>query len=86
MRTTLTLDDDVAIQLEKRRREMDTTMRKAVNDVLRRGLATTLSKPNKTRFETKTADVGTFRVPMLDCYGEMLDFMEAAERRENPGR
>jgi hypothetical protein len=39
MRTTLTLDDDVAIAIERRRRQLDHTLKEEVNDLLRAGLA-----------------------------------------------
>jgi len=39
MRTTLTLDDDVAAALERRRAERGTGLRREVNDLLRAGLA-----------------------------------------------
>ena len=38
MRTTLTLDEDVAIRLEKLRDERGDSLKSVVNDVLRRGL------------------------------------------------
>jgi len=39
MRTTLTLDDDVAAALERRRAGRGTGLRREVNDLLRAGLA-----------------------------------------------
>lgn len=39
MRTTLTLDDDVAAALEQRRAERGTGLRTEVNDLLRAGLS-----------------------------------------------
>lgn len=39
MRTTLTLDDDVAAALERRRVDRGTRLRDEVNDLLRAGLA-----------------------------------------------
>jgi plasmid stability protein len=38
MRTTLTLDDDVAVALERRRRERGHTLKREVNELLRVGL------------------------------------------------
>jgi hypothetical protein len=37
MRTTLTLDDDVAVALERLRRAGDASLKDIVNDALRRG-------------------------------------------------
>lgn len=39
MRTTLTLDEDVAAAVERRRSERGTRMREEVNELLRAGLA-----------------------------------------------
>jgi len=39
MRTTLTLDDDVAAALERRRADRGTRLRQEVNELLRVGLA-----------------------------------------------
>ena len=39
MRTTLTLDDDIAASLKERARLLDLPFKQVVNDVLRRGLS-----------------------------------------------
>lgn len=39
MRTTLTLDEDVSAAVERRRRELDHTLKQEVNDLIRAGLA-----------------------------------------------
>jgi hypothetical protein len=39
MRTTLTLDDDVAAAVERRRRELDHTLKQEINELIRAGLA-----------------------------------------------
>jgi metal-responsive CopG/Arc/MetJ family transcriptional regulator len=40
MRTTVSLDDDLAIRLEQLRAERGTSFKDALNDVIRRGLST----------------------------------------------
>lgn len=45
MRTTLTLDDDVAAALGRRRAERGTGLRREVNELLRAGLAA-VSRPS----------------------------------------
>ena len=40
MRTTVSLDDDLAIRLEQLRAERGTSFKDALNDVVRRGLST----------------------------------------------
>jgi hypothetical protein len=54
VRTTLTLDDDVAIQLERLRRARDASLKDLVNEALRRGLRDMSSPPRKrTAFRTR---------------------------------
>lgn len=48
MRTTLTLDDDVAVQLDRLQREREQSLKDIVNDALRRGLRAMQMRP-KTR-------------------------------------
>lgn len=78
MRTTLSLDDDVAAQLDAWRAKQNLTFKEAVNSALRRGL-TELSRP-KTRkpFRTKPIDMGPCRLANLDNIWEVLDEVEDA--------
>jgi hypothetical protein len=47
MRTTLTLDPDVARLVKEKRAEKHTTLKQTVNDALRRGLSTEPKRPRK---------------------------------------
>ncbi|MGA7487003.1 MAG: CopG family transcriptional regulator [Xanthobacteraceae bacterium] len=47
MRTTLTIDDDVAAQLERLRRSREASLKDLVNDALRRGLREMGARPKK---------------------------------------
>jgi Arc/MetJ family transcription regulator len=59
MRTTLTLDDDVAAELERLQRSREVSWKELVNDVLRRGLRETSARPKKRQpFQTRTFDLG----------------------------
>ena len=59
MRTTLTIDDDVAQMLKDLSRERGTSFRSVVNDVLRRGLSTGEKPPgDRERFQVKSARRG----------------------------
>jgi hypothetical protein len=59
MRTTLTLDDDVAVQLERLRRSRDANLKDLVNEALRLGLREMTAKPKKRMpFRTRTFDMG----------------------------
>ncbi|MYG93242.1 MAG: ribbon-helix-helix protein, CopG family [Acidimicrobiia bacterium] len=48
MRTTLTLDDDLAATLRERARLTDQSFKQVVNDALRRGLSPGLLEPRPT--------------------------------------
>jgi hypothetical protein len=76
VRTTLTLDPDVAIQLERIRRRRGVPLKRVVNDALREGLAR-LDEPTSTdRFRTRTVSVGRLRLPNLDDVSAALEFAE----------
>ena len=77
MRTTLTIDDDVAAELERLRRERDTGLKDLVNDALRRGLKDMSSAAKKQKpFRTKSYDCGRLLVDNLDNVWEVLDGIE----------
>ena len=76
MRTTLSLDDDVAAQLAAIQARDKVTFKEAVNSALRRGLRE-LSRPKaRTPFQTRPADLGECLVASLDNVWEVLDEAE----------
>jgi adenine C2-methylase RlmN of 23S rRNA A2503 and tRNA A37 len=79
MRTTLTIDDDVAIQLERLRRERDLSLKDIVNDALRRGLDQ-LEKPQEPRkpFRTTTYDMGEPLIN-IDNVAEAIAYAEGED-------
>lgn len=75
MRTTLTLDDDVAAALTRRRAERGTGLRSEVNELLRAGLAAT-SRPAAEAgeaYELPTFDPGRALVPDHQAIKALLD-------------
>lgn len=56
MRTTLTIDDDVAALLEKENRRAAEPMKQTVNRVLRSGLIQAANPPKPKRFVVKPFD------------------------------
>ena len=82
MRTTLTLDDDVAVEIERPRREGDQSLKDVVNDLLRRGLRDR-DAPQKKRkpFRTKTFDVGKPLIPNIDNTADVLSLIEGDARK-----
>ena len=73
MRTTLTLEDDVAARIEQLRRQRDVSLKEIVNHALRRGLDD-LSRGAKQKepFETQSVDLGRLRLPSIDDVSESL--------------
>ena len=59
MRTTLTIDDDIAALLEKENRRAHEPMKQTVNRVLRSGLIQASNPPKPKRFVVKPVDLGT---------------------------
>lgn len=74
MRTTLTLDQDVAAALERLRKRGDARYRDLVNDALRRGLQQMLSakEPAPPAYRTPVSDAGRCLVGNLDDIAEVL--------------
>jgi|KBSMisStaDraftv2_1062788.scaffolds.fasta_scaffold3816800_1 hypothetical protein len=72
MRTTLTLDADVSIELEALRRKRGLSLKAAVNDALRRGIRAMAEGPRPgSAFVTRSVDLGLPRLP-LDNIAEVL--------------
>jgi hypothetical protein len=76
MRTTLTLDDDVAAAISQRRRDRGTGLRDEVNELLRAGLRAANAHDVAARSEPyslPTFDPGVRLIDDLRTLKEMLD-------------
>jgi hypothetical protein len=78
MRTTLTLDDDVAAALKRLRKNQDRSLRELVNEALRLGLTQIGAPPSKPRkpFQTRSVDLGRCLVGDVDNVAEALAIAE----------
>ena len=77
MRTTLTLDDDVASKLKAQARRTGRPFKDVVNDALRRGLATGTPAQPRVPFRVATRDLGPVRPGIsFDNIGELLEQVE----------
>ena len=77
MRTTLTLDDDVAVAIERLRRTRDANFKDIVNDALRKGLSDLNSRPKQDApFQTQTVSLGRMRLASLDNINDSLAVAE----------
>jgi hypothetical protein len=82
MRTTMTLDKDVAARLDQMARRRRMPMKTLVNDALRAGLAA-LEQPDAPRrpFHTSGFDLGTSLVGSLDNVADVLARVEGEAHR-----
>ena len=77
MRTTLTIDDDVAVQLERLRRARDMGVKELINEALRRGLRDMSTRPKKRElFRTQPIDGVTLLLDNVDNVAEVLAYAE----------
>lgn len=79
MRTTLTIDDDVAAKLEDEMRRTGNSFKDTVNTVLRTGLNTRAALENREPFKVRTRQLGLHRGLSYDNIGDLL------EESEGPG-
>jgi hypothetical protein len=77
MRTTLTIDDDVAARLERLRRSRSTSLKDLVNEALRRGLREMEARPKKREpFRTQPIEGIKPLFDNLDNFAEALAYAE----------
>lgn len=82
MRTTLTLDDDVAVKLKAEMRRSGKSLKEAVNEFLRLGLNTKKKRPIRERFRIRPRDLGRLRPGLsLDRVGDLLEQVEGPTYR-----
>ena len=82
MRTTLTLDPDVAAQLKRAMRSRGDTLKDTVNAALRAGLAMLATAPSAAEgFTVEPLDLGPSLVGSLDNIEEVLSRAEGEEHR-----
>lgn len=79
MRTTLTLDDDVAARLEQSRRG-GRTLKEVVNEALRAGLDALDQRPLERRVSYTTPVDSELLVPNLDDVWGVLDAVDGPGR------
>jgi hypothetical protein len=82
MRTTLTLDDDVAALLERVRRARKAGLKDTVNAALREGLSRMAAPPKRREpYRTPSTDLGPSLVGSLDNIGQVLEIAEGPLHR-----
>lgn len=82
MRTTLTLDQDVAAKLKAEMRRTGKTFKMTVNDLLRSALARGPGREPGEPFRVRARDLGGLRPGLsLDNVAELLDQVEGSGHR-----
>lgn len=76
MRTTLTIDEDVARLLEREQRRSGKSFKQVINDFLRLGL--TVKQPLKKPFKVTPINLG---LPHYDKVEDLLDYLEGPDHR-----
>jgi hypothetical protein len=77
MRTTLTLDDDVAATLERLRKNRQQSLKDLVNEALRQGFMQMDERPKRRKpFRTPSVDLGRCQIGSIDNVAEVLAIAE----------
>ena len=76
MRTTLTIEPDVAQEIRQRMADKKLTLKRVVNDALRAGLSKTGKKERATRFVVKPWPLGLKPGIDHDKLGQFLDQLD----------
>lgn len=72
MRTTLSLDDDVAARIEHLRHTLQKPLKELVNEALRRGLVGMHEPRSSVPYRTQPVDLGRCRLPNVDDVASAL--------------
>ena len=81
MRTTLTLDDDIAAKLKAESRKTGRPFRDTVNECLRVGLTMRKQADTARPFHVKTRDMGLRPGINIDKVSALLDELEGHEHK-----
>lgn len=81
MRTTVTLEDDVALEIAKLQKARDESFKDTLNALLRAGLASLRAGRPKvaTIYRTEPASLGKPRLKNIDDISEVLAFGEGED-------
>jgi hypothetical protein len=82
MRTTLTLDDDIAAELKAEALRAGKPFRDIVNETLRRGVASQRATSQLRPFTVETRDLGDLKPGLsLDNVAELIEHVEGSAFR-----
>ena len=82
MRTTLTLDPDVAAKLRSKARRTGRPFKDVVNEALRAGLQADADKTRRSAFAVGTRDLGRLAIGLnVDNVGDLIERLEGPLHR-----
>ena len=83
MRTTLTIEPDIAAQLVRLRKERESSLKTLINEALRQGLKqlTAPKKHKRKRSFTRPVNLGQPLIENFDCIGALLADLDAEKYR-----
>jgi hypothetical protein len=82
MRTTLTIDDDVAAKLKAEVRRTGKALKAVVNESLRSGLLRRQQRKAREPFRVRTRNLGALGPGVsLENIGELVELVDGPERR-----
>ncbi len=84
MRTTLSLDDEVAALLDRARRERRASLKRIANEALREGLARVDQDRGATPFHIRSVSLGRILIADLGDVSHVLEVLEEGEPPDSP--
>jgi len=81
IRTTVTLDDDVAERVKRESRARGATFRETINELLRVALVAKASSPKRKRFRVKPLHMGYIPGLPYDDIEALIEYAEGPDHR-----
>lgn len=81
MRTTMTLEPDIAARIRELMMRSGESFKETVNTLLRRGLEAAASPPQARRFTIEARDLGARAGLDFDDIGDLLEHLEGSHHR-----
>lgn len=81
IRTTVTLDDDVAERVKQQSRSHGKSFRETLNELLRAALLTAETQPKRREFRIEPHHGGYYPGLNYDCTEALLEYLEGPEHR-----
>ena len=81
MRTTITIDDDVAVELSRIRSQRGESFKSVINDTLRAGLAHAAASRHPRRpYRTRPVSLGRCKLDSIDDIARVLAIADAHQQ------